>query len=352
MSLIKKILCCVLLISGSFALKAATITGTVRDDSGDAIYYVNVFLANTQLGSTTNSEGVYQITDVGAGTYTLVFQHIGYELYAQRIVVDSLQESLRVDAALFPKIFKGKEVQVTAEQPVEWQNQLEVFKREFIGQSTFSEQCKLLNPEVLSFYVDEKGYLSAWADSLLRIENRALGYRIFVALDMFRWHIEGTRGGFIHYARYEELEPNNGNEKKRWRANRQRVYKFSSERFFVELSDQDLHDSTYTIYAELFNNLKRGEGERIATTRLYEALSDSMSMNLLKFPLDLQIDQNVALEKEPRSTLVYIPEGRILFDDYGNIANLTEVKFYGAWAQHRLADFLPADYRPQQKLEQ
>ena len=67
---------------GEALLQQATtgrITGTVTDaGSGTPIEAAQVFVAGTQLGSTTNSEGRYTIQNVPAGTVTLVVRRIGY----------------------------------------------------------------------------------------------------------------------------------------------------------------------------------------------------------------------------------------------------------------------------------
>lgn len=326
---------------------ATTIAGQVYEaETEQAIYYVNVFLANTKIGTTTNEQGRYQIRGIPAGSYKLVVQHVGYKLYTQQVFVDSLVDTLNIDIQLEPKVFTGEEIEVTAKDAVEWRQQLEIFEREFIGESSFASQCDIKNPEVLSFYVDEDNFLSAWAERVLQIHNHALGYRIYVVLDYFRWHVEGTRGAFVHFARYEDMDASSKAQEQLWTEHREYAYNRSREHFFSDVAERSLQDSVYTVYAELFNNLKRGEGEAISPTEVYAATQDTLSVHMLKYPLDLRIDQTVSEKAEPLSTLIYLAEGRILFDDWGNIVNLADVKFYGAWAEQRLADFLPATYSP------
>lgn len=57
---------------------AAQITGTVINDKNEPLPYVNVFLENTYTGTTTNEDGIYEFNIKKSGTYTLVFQFLGY----------------------------------------------------------------------------------------------------------------------------------------------------------------------------------------------------------------------------------------------------------------------------------
>ena len=76
----KVYLSCLLLLIGisNTIAQSGTITGTVTDDKGAPLQYVNVSLEGTAKGSTTNKSGVYQINNVAPGQYSLNFSMIGY----------------------------------------------------------------------------------------------------------------------------------------------------------------------------------------------------------------------------------------------------------------------------------
>ncbi len=62
-------------ISSSFAAK---VYGQVRDASGNPLAFVNVVVEGTTRGTTTNTEGNYELA-LPDGSYRLVFQYIGYQ---------------------------------------------------------------------------------------------------------------------------------------------------------------------------------------------------------------------------------------------------------------------------------
>lgn len=61
------------------------ITGTVKDTSGQPLPYVNIFIENTYSGTTSNEEGYYELSVSKTGTYTVVFQFLGYKTLTKKI---------------------------------------------------------------------------------------------------------------------------------------------------------------------------------------------------------------------------------------------------------------------------
>lgn len=76
----------------------AQITGTVNNDKGEPLPYVNIYLENTYTGTTSNEEGNYVLDLNKAGEYTLIFQFLGYETAKATIQVESFPYKL--DATL------------------------------------------------------------------------------------------------------------------------------------------------------------------------------------------------------------------------------------------------------------
>lgn len=72
------------------------LTGTVKDATGAPLPYVNVFLKNTYTGTTSNSEGQYELTISNSGSYTVVFQFLGYKTVSKTIKIDSFPYTLNV----------------------------------------------------------------------------------------------------------------------------------------------------------------------------------------------------------------------------------------------------------------
>ena len=59
--------------------QSGSITGQVTDaETGEALVGANVVLEGTSMGAATDSDGMYSISDVSAGTYTVTASVIGY----------------------------------------------------------------------------------------------------------------------------------------------------------------------------------------------------------------------------------------------------------------------------------
>ncbi|MFQ5532038.1 MAG: carboxypeptidase-like regulatory domain-containing protein, partial [Candidatus Nanoarchaeia archaeon] len=87
------------------------ITGKISDAKGPLIG-VNLFLEGTTLGSSTNANGIYVISNVPAGTYILKVRYVGYKSISKKVVVKS-GETLTQDFVLESDVLGLSEVVVT-----------------------------------------------------------------------------------------------------------------------------------------------------------------------------------------------------------------------------------------------
>ena len=93
-----------------------TISGFVRDaKNGEPLPYVNVFLENTQLGTTTNDRGYYVINQAPAGPHTVIFSMMGYERKSER-VSPLPGATLKLNVQLTPGVIELEGVVKTAER--------------------------------------------------------------------------------------------------------------------------------------------------------------------------------------------------------------------------------------------
>ena len=69
----------ILLTTTAFAQKG-NIRGFVYEkESGEPVIFCNVFLKGTTIGAATDINGMYNISKVNAGEYTIVVTYIGYD---------------------------------------------------------------------------------------------------------------------------------------------------------------------------------------------------------------------------------------------------------------------------------
>ncbi|RXG32253.1 DUF5686 and carboxypeptidase regulatory-like domain-containing protein [Leeuwenhoekiella marinoflava] len=64
------------------------ITGLVTNSDNEPLPYVNIYLKNSTTGTTTNGDGNYSLSLSKAGTYTVVFQFLGYTTKELEVRID------------------------------------------------------------------------------------------------------------------------------------------------------------------------------------------------------------------------------------------------------------------------
>ena len=102
-----------------FAGYTGKITGKIVDtETGVALPGTNVVVEGTHYGAASNVEGTFLITNIPAGTYTLVVSMIGYKTVVIKNVKVSVDLTTRQDFELVPTVIEGEEVVVEAIRPL------------------------------------------------------------------------------------------------------------------------------------------------------------------------------------------------------------------------------------------
>lgn len=89
------------------AANSATVSGWVKDKSGNAIPFASVLIKGTTKGTTANAKGFYSL-EIGTGSYVLVAQHVGHKSLEKHIQV--LNNSLEFNFELEEQQYNLKEV--------------------------------------------------------------------------------------------------------------------------------------------------------------------------------------------------------------------------------------------------
>lgn len=95
------LLCAFLMMSVMAFAQKGSIKGKVTDENNQTMPGVSVVIEGTTLGATTDASGVYTITGVNPGNYTLTAKFIGYVATKKTITVGS--SVLTVDYSLKPE---------------------------------------------------------------------------------------------------------------------------------------------------------------------------------------------------------------------------------------------------------
>jgi len=72
------------------------VKGTVTDTQNKPLSFVSIYLDNTVTGTTSNDNGNYILDLSKKGTYTIVFQFLGYKTVKKTAVIDSFPHELNV----------------------------------------------------------------------------------------------------------------------------------------------------------------------------------------------------------------------------------------------------------------
>ncbi len=335
---------------------------------------VNVFIANSMMGAATDKDGNYMIKGVPAGAYEIVASMMGYRVQKLRLQLTEPIEK-QFNFKLQPIVLQAPAIEISASERKNWQKQLKKFTKLFLGTSHNASKCQILNPEVLDFEKETRTQpFKAQASAPLEIENRALGYYIYFILEKFIAVDEEVK--YLGLVKFEELKPENLEEKRQWEENRLRAYNGSFRHFFSALSARQLSEEGFLLY-KVTNFFKAKEDiYREKVIKPYFVVSG-------KLPFEKHLYFNDHLEviyigekeeegyidyrmrhdntligarlnklheaKEPheQKSWLVLNQKPVTIDILGIIQEPLSVQFYGYWAWERVAEMLPGEYSQQ-----
>lgn len=220
------------------------IHGRVIDKSTkQPISDANIYLANTSIGTTTNSKGYFEITKIPKGTFDIIFSHVAYYFHKERRILKYLYNDIGT-IELNTKTFQLPTVMVEDEKESLWNKQYEYFIKEFIGESKNADSTYIVDPYKIEFW-ESDGKLFASSDDPIEIINKSLGYGIKYFLDYFETSSEYTK--FSGNSVFTPLPSNSKSDSVRWSKNRDNAYLCSFRHFLTALNESY---SAYLVFPE------------------------------------------------------------------------------------------------------
>lgn len=212
---------------------------------------VSIFFANTTIGTTSQTDGSFQIKDIPVGKYDVVASFIGYQSFLQAtdftIQANGMDKEVKLHIALEPEVRELKEIIVNADTANRARNFLD-FKRLFLGETRNAKTCTILNPHDIHIYFDAKdAVLVAHAKKPIEIENHALGYKIYYYLHQFEVNYKTNTTYVFGIPRFEELPLKKTREYKSRERERIRAYNGSVLHFMRSLRDSSLQQNSFTM---------------------------------------------------------------------------------------------------------
>lgn len=94
----------------------AQIKGTVKDENGKPLPYVNIYIENTYIGTTSNELGNYELNSKDQKNIHLIFQHLGFK--TQKHFIANTNIPYQLDITLWEENYELKELVInTSENP-------------------------------------------------------------------------------------------------------------------------------------------------------------------------------------------------------------------------------------------
>lgn len=240
-----------------------TITGVARDSlTQEPLGFASVFLAKTTYGTITDEAGRFSLPGVAAGNYDLVVSYLGYRLYQLPVEV---RGPLTINPRLAPLSTQLREVLVQARRHRNDPAAFLKFKELFLGTSSFSRQCKILNEQdVVVDFNPDRGLLTASSPSFVKVENRALGYSVTYYGLRFEADFNRQTVIFLGNPVFAELAARNARQRQQWQQNRRSAYAGSLTHFLKAVySDQVTEQGFLAQRTRQVTNVRRARADSL-----------------------------------------------------------------------------------------
>lgn len=361
----KYLLLLIFLLLVSFAGDHGKITGIIYDSqSKRPIENVNVFIARSTIGASSDSKGKFVINYVPPGRYTLILSHLSFQ--NQEILVDIRDDTeLNYTFVLDPKLIQLPEVGITDEADDEWRDNMEIFRDALLGTSWFADGCEIMNPYYISFEENEDGKLFASSDVPIEIENRSLGYFIKYFLDHFEYHFDTTR--YAGYPYFEEMSSELSEDSLIWNENRLEAYMGSLRHFLRALNDyhtlivndtlsshnddQFFAKHGFNVYLNKLKSSVYGRYWLREEVDVASLLAESGRPNELLLVCDDELEveyfkEYQELNYDPQISYIKTHADSVYFDKRGRYHDGFMLETMGYMYKQRLAEMLPFEYEP------
>ena len=92
-----------------------SVKGTIHDAKGEPLPFVNLVLKDKNIGSTSDTEGVFEFPKLGAGKYILMIRQlsVGFQKYEQSFTLKNTDKTLIINVKLEPSDEQLNEVVIT-----------------------------------------------------------------------------------------------------------------------------------------------------------------------------------------------------------------------------------------------
>jgi hypothetical protein len=322
------------------------ISGKVTEAStGKPAPFINVYFANTSIGTTSNENGEFVLKNIPNGKYSLTFSGVGYKLKSSPIeILDKVITGLEI--SIDQEIILLREVVVQSKKKDFAMNFL-TFKKYFLGESSNANECSITNADAINFDYDKNNDLiSATSQEPIEIINRALGYKVLYTLQTFLFDRRNNLVTFNGIPRFENLEAKNKNEEKKWKRKRDRSYNGSITHFISSWYSHSTKENGFLVW-----KLDSDNQEQLINP---DSLFERGSNNIINFQGSLKVvfakeREEVSYRNDDTSfipqTSILVFKKKLKIYSNGYYENSLNLVLNGYMGWEKIAELVPLEYK-------
>jgi len=343
-----------------------TVRGKVLEANKTPLEFVNVYVNNTSIGTTTKADGSFQLNvPKTIQRVELVVSFIGYNSIKKVLTPQEMNKTI---VFLLEGSTLLKEVKVTAKRDKDWKKKWRIFKDGLLGDSQFTNDCEILNPDVIKLEYDKNKNVIATANEPIFVQNTGLGYKIMFQMETFI--SDGKLTYFAGDKFFETLSSKDERQENRWNKLRKRAYRHSFRNFLVSLSQNKLKQNGFAVFQEtkikdtyfgrttverelrdsiLFNCTIKEICTYDSTTNRFTLRSDKPLLVFLTNhfnPLPLFSDYPYKLSQ------IVLPNGSLEFTQNGWVTIPNGMLLRDFWGNEGFSSLLPDDYADEDVMNQ
>ncbi len=317
-----------------FSLNSQTIDAYIFDkNTSEPLFGTTIYIDGTTIGTTTNSEGYFELDLKNSKNSNLIISFLGYQT-----------QVFEVNSSQFPKNIYLEESESQLDEvivePDNWsrERKLRIFKSEFLGKTEASKYCKIINEkDITLIYKASSNTLIAYSEKPIIIKNKYLGYQINYNLMDFEIKFNYDTMGLLHthkvyYVGTSYFTELHKKTKKKVLKNRANEYYGSLLHFMRSLANKRLSENKFRIFDKSF---------QIPTYKYFDITREDnqTQVTLLKKKLNILYDQF-----DQSSIQLQNDNTKFLIDEFGNYSPPNNLIFGGNLGKKRVSNMLPLNF--------
>jgi hypothetical protein len=316
------------------------INGTVIDEKNQPLPGANIYFDGTTIATIADENGNFSLRSIDKINSLLAISFIGYQTQfikkfdSNKPLIIVLKESTNTlnEVVIKKDRFSRKQ-------------KLQLFREQFLGQTTTGKKSTIVNEDDIYFDYDEKtSSIKAFSDKPLIINNELLGYKITYELVAFEVNfvslsINSEDVYRSYYSGLSRFEIVNSNEK--IAKQREKVYQGSQLHFFRNLVNNVWNKDNFLLFKGRFQDNPNDYFTVSDTLELKKVTVTKQQASLRS--KNFVAEFNLLFKKKQQSKILFETE-EFFVDPFGNNSNIENIIFSGHIAQQKVGDMLPMNY--------